>query len=84
MSVEVSGIVRTASGVPIEGVVVMGADLNYAETDVNGYFRLPRPEMALFFWCTGYLPEARVLKSRESVVEVFLRPVAVMRAAAAG
>lgn len=62
--------------------MVMGADLNYAETDVEGQFRLPRPEMALFFWCTGYLPEARVLKSGEARVEVILRPVAAMRASA--
>lgn len=53
----------------------MGADLNYAETDAEGAFELHRPEMALFFWCTGFLPEVRLLKSGESRVDVVLRQV---------
>jgi hypothetical protein len=77
---EVTGVVRGTGGWPIEGVMVMDAGLNYAETDSDGQFRISRPEMALFFWCTGYLPEARVLKSGERQVEVLLRPVAAMRA----
>jgi hypothetical protein len=76
---DVCGTVRSASGVPIEGVLVMGVDLNYAETDRDGNFRLPRPEMALFCWCTGFLPEARVLRAGERHVEIVLRPVGVMR-----
>lgn len=60
----------------------MGADLNYAETAEDGSFRLARPEMALFFWCTGFLPEARVLAHGEHQVEVVLRRVMVMRARA--
>ena len=79
---QVSGIVRAASGTPIEGVLVMGADLNYAETDIEGRFQLARPEMALFFWCTGFLPEAHVLGFGERHVEIVLRPVSVMRASA--
>jgi len=79
---EVSGTVLSASGTPIQGVLVMGADLNYAETDRDGNFRLPRPEMALFFWCTGFLPEARVLRAGERRIEITLRPVGVMRASA--
>ncbi len=79
---DVSGVVRSALGEPIEGVLVMGVDLNYAETDQEGRFRLARPEMALFFWCTGYLPEARVLRHGEASVDVVMRPVAVMKASA--
>lgn len=79
---EVSGVVRSAGGDPIEGVLVMGVDLNYAETNREGQFRLIRPEMALFFWCSGYLPEARVLRAGEARVDVVLRPVAVMKASA--
>lgn len=60
----------------------MGADLNYAETDDDGAFRLARPEMALFFWCTGFLPEAHVLAPGESRVDVVLRRVMAMRARA--
>jgi len=75
---EVSGVVRSAIGEPIEGVLVMGVDLNYAETDQEGKFRLLRPEMALFCWCTGYLPEARVLRTGESSVEIVMRPLAML------
>jgi hypothetical protein len=78
----VSGVVRLVDGSPIEGVLVMGADLNYAETDTAGCFRLMRPEMALFFWCTGFFPGTRVLGSGEQHVEIVLRPVALMRASA--
>ena len=79
---QVTGVVRSAGGAPIEGVLVMGADLNYAETDRNGHFKLAQPEMVLFFWRTGYLPRTRLLHAGECRVEVVLRPVAVMRASA--
>jgi hypothetical protein len=69
----VTGTVRSADGQPVEGVLVMGADLNYAETDPMGRFTLPRPEMALFFWCTGFRPVARVLNAGERKVDVVLR-----------
>jgi len=78
----VHGTVRTDDGSPVEGVLVMGVDLNYAETDAGGSYQLARPEMALFFWCTGFLPEARVLKPGEHRVDVVLRRVMVMRARA--
>jgi hypothetical protein len=65
--VQVTGTVRSADGRPVEGVLVMGADLNYAETDPQGRFTLPRPELALFFWCTGYRPAAHVLNGERSV-----------------
>jgi len=77
---EIKGIVRSAEGEPIEGVLVMGADLNYAETDRSGRFQLRRPEMALFFYCTGYLPRARVLRAGEECIEVYLRSLGVVRA----
>ena len=78
----ISGTVRCDDGSPVEGVLVRGADLNYAETDAEGGFRLARPEMALFFWCTGYLPEARLIKAGENRVDVVLRRVMAMRARA--
>ena len=78
------GTVRTADGAPIEGVLVMGADLNYAETKADGSFVLARPELALFFWCTGFLPRARELRPGEDRVEVVLDRVFVARACGAG
>jgi hypothetical protein len=79
---DVFGIVKAPDGSPIEGVLVMGADLNYAETDAEGRFHLRRPEMALFFWCTGFLPETHVLAAGEKRVEKILTRVAAMRASA--
>lgn len=79
---EVRGTVQTADGEPIEGVLVMGADLNYAETDAEGRFRVSRPEMALFFWCAGFLPEVRLIPTSGRSVDVVLQKVAVMRASA--
>lgn len=79
---EVRGTVRSAAGEPVEGVVVMGADLNYTETDAEGRFCLNRPDMVLFFWCTGFLPEVRTLPPGEGRIEVILQPVLVMRASA--
>jgi len=80
--VTVRGTVRADDGSPVSGVLVMGADLNYAETGEDGSFRLARPEMALFFWCTGFLPEARVLSRGEDRVDVVLRRVMAMSARA--
>lgn len=70
----VTGTVRSPEGSPIAGVLVMGADLNYAETDAQGFFRLTRPELALFFWCTGFQPRAQPLTGAASHVQVVLRP----------
>ncbi len=78
----VTGTVRSPEGEPVEGVLVMGVDLNYAETDSSGQFALSRPEMGLFFWCTGFLPQARPLIAGESRMEVVLRRAAAMRASA--
>ena len=78
----VSGTVRAVDGSPVAGVLVMGADLNYAETGDDGNFQLARPELALFFWCTGFLPEARVLARGQNHFDVTLRRVMVMRARA--
>ncbi len=78
----VTGTVRSPEGEPVEGVLVMGVDLNYAETDSSGSFTLSRPEMVLFFWCTGFLPKTRPLVAGESRVEVVLRRVAAMHASA--
>ena len=78
----IRGTVRSADGAPIEGVLVMGADLNYAETDSSGRFQLARPEMALFFWCTGFLPRARLLARGEQHVDMVLSPMTSLRARA--
>lgn len=70
---EVTGTVRDTLGEPVAGVLVMGLDLNYAETDATGRFRLARPEMALLFWSTGYRPAALRLDGREPHVDMVLR-----------
>lgn len=57
----ISGTVRTTTGVPIEGVIVMGSDLNYAETNKDGYFEIKNPEGALVFWCTGFAPRPQAI-----------------------
>ncbi len=59
----VSGTVRTSTGVPIEGVMVIGSDLNYVETDKNGFFEFKNPDTALVFWCTGFTPRPQLLHS---------------------
>lgn len=82
LSEEVAGTVLSPEGSPIKGVLVMGADLNYAETDADGQFRLSRPEMALFFWCTGFLPQVHPIRRGENRVEVVLRRTVAMRATA--
>jgi len=71
---EVTGTVTGVDGAPIEGVLVMGVDLNYAETDAQGEFRVRSPEMALVFWCTGFRPHVRVLPPRSERIEVVLLP----------
>ncbi|HUA85764.1 MAG TPA: hypothetical protein VMB85_18015 [Bryobacteraceae bacterium] len=80
----VTGTVRSDEGTPIEGVLVMGADLNYSETGADGCFRLPCPEMALFFWCTGFLPRACPLIPGENRIEMVLHRTVAARAAGAG
>jgi hypothetical protein len=79
---EIRGTVSSLSGDPVAGVLVMGADLNYAETDAEGRYKVSRPEMALFFWCPGFLPEVRLIPTSGRDVDVILQPVAVMRASA--
>lgn len=71
---EVIGTVTGVDGAPIEGVLVMGVDLNYAETDARGEFRVRSPEMALVFWCTGFRPLVRVLPRQPERVDVVLMP----------
>lgn len=68
----ITGTVRSPEGLPISGVLVMGADLNYAETDADGFFALACPEMALFFWCSGFLPRVRPLERGENRLDVVL------------
>jgi hypothetical protein len=58
-----TGTVRTTTGEPIAGVIVMGSDLNYAETDTNGCFEMKNPDHALIFWCTGYQPRPQVVQA---------------------
>jgi hypothetical protein len=69
----ISGTVKTTTGVPIEGVMVIGSDLNYAETDVNGRFELKDPDCALVFWCTGFKPRPQLVQRGVSdPIEVIL------------
>ena len=69
----VSGIVRTSTGVPIEGVMVIGSDLNYAETDSGGYFELKDPDCVLVFWCAGFRPRSTLVhKGVPGPIEVVL------------
>jgi hypothetical protein len=42
--------------------MVIGSDLNYAETDANGYFELKDPDCALVFWCTGFKPRPQIAR----------------------
>ena len=84
LKLSVQGTVRTPEGFPIEGVLVMGADLNYAETGPDGRFTLQRPEMALFFWCSGFLPKVRPLTDGAGSVDVVLQRAMRARARAAG
>ena len=79
---QVSGTVHSADGTPIEGVLVMGAGLNYCETDANGCFTLVHPEMALFCWCTGFLPKVRVLTRGEQKLDIVMRSATAVRASA--
>ncbi len=57
----VSGVVRTTTGAPVHGAMVIGCDLNYTETDANGYFELKNPDDAIVFWCTGFTPKTRLV-----------------------
>lgn len=80
---EVRGTVRAETGEPVEGALVMGLDLGYAETDAEGAFLITNPEMALTFWCTGYYPSSCLLGGRDRV-DVTLRAVKARARAAAG
>ncbi|BDC51364.1 hypothetical protein F183_A36800 [Bryobacterales bacterium F-183] len=68
----VTGTVRTTTGVPIEGVIVMGSDLNYAETDKEGHFEIKNPEGALIFWCTGFVPRPQAITGSAEALDVVL------------
>ena len=68
----ISGTVRTSTGVPIQGVIVMGSDLNYAETDASGFFELKDPDCALVFWCTGFKPRPQLVQKGLDPIEVVL------------
>jgi hypothetical protein len=66
----VTGTVLSDDGHPLQGVLVMGEDLNYAETDEEGRFELRPPEAALFFWCSGFRPAAVPVRSGLHDVQV--------------
>lgn len=80
----VTGFVTTADGAPLQGVMVMGLDLNYAETDADGRFELTRPEMAVFCWLTGFRPTTRLLTRDSAALNIVMEPVANSAARAAG
>ena len=60
----VSGTVRTTTGAPIAGVMVIGSDLNYVETDANGYFEFKNADSTLVFSCTGFRPQPQLVPRR--------------------
>lgn len=70
----ITGVVRSTTGDPIEGVLVMSLDLAYSETDSDGHFELSRPEMALVCWCDGFYPTARPVNG-SSVIDITMRPI---------
>jgi hypothetical protein len=72
---EIRGIVRSDSGQPIAGALVMGADLAFVETGESGSYILKHPELALFFWCGGYYPRTHVLTRGDSHVDIVLKEV---------
>ena len=69
----ISGTVRTTTGSPLEGVMVIGTDLNYAETDAQGRFEIKSQDKAVVCWCTGFFPQPAVAMANGSTVEVTLR-----------
>ena len=83
----VRGQVTCPEGKPLQGVLVMGLDLNYSETDAEGRFSLTRPEMALFCWYTGYRPTTHLLERDAAEIRIVMSPVvagAAQKAAGAG
>ena len=74
---EIRGVVRSETGEPVAGVIVMGADLAWVETDAEGEYALKQPDMALFFWCTGYHPRTYILRRTDTSVDVVLRTVGI-------
>ena len=72
---QVQGQVMSPEGTPLEGVLVMGLDLNYSETDAQGRFSLTRPEMALFCWYTGYRPTTHLLTRETQDIRIVMSPV---------
>jgi hypothetical protein len=69
----VTGTVRSEAGEPIEGVMVIGADLGYVATGPDGSFAIINPEMALFFWRTGFRPQIHVLSADPRNIEITLQ-----------
>lgn len=79
---EIVGSVRSETGEPVEGVLVVADGLGYSETNAEGNFRIQDPELALFFWCTGFYPRTVVLRGETRSVDVTLRAVSKKAAAA--
>lgn len=70
---ELTGTVRSKSGQPLSGVVVMSRCRGVAETDVAGSFNLRPPSSAdcgkvVFFWAAGFLPQIKIVD--ESTKEI--------------
>ena len=69
----ICGTVKTTTGSPLSGVMVVGTDLNYAETDAEGRFEIKSQDKAVVCWCTGFFPQPVVACG--GTVEVTLRAV---------
>lgn len=67
-----SGAVKTTTGSPLAGVMVIGSDLNYVETDANGCFELKNADSTLIFWCAGFRPRPMLTPLASEPFEVVL------------
>ena len=78
---ELTGVVKSASGRPVAGVVVSSPPNMYAgrETSSDGYFRIKVVENIVLFWHPDYRPLTKILKGGEETLEVTLEDAAPTR-----
>lgn len=70
---ELSGTVRSKSGNPLGGVIVLSRCRGATETDAAGAFKLRSPSSSdcgkvIFFWAAGFLPQIKIVE--ESTKEI--------------
>lgn len=74
---ELKGTVRSRSGGPLAGVLVMSRCRGVAETDAAGSFKLRAPSLSdcgrvVFFWAEGFVPQIKVVGSSAESVHAVL------------